>query len=212
MNVQLLKFDIKKIKNNDNILITGKSNIGKTSLVKKILHNFKDIQNGIIFSPSNFYNKKYEDMVSSTITIHNHFNEIFLQTLLDNQYKLKILSNENNCDNNTFLIFDYCFNDNDWLKSNCIYELFMNRRDLKIMSIFVEKCLWNIKPIFRDNIDYIFIFKNTDNETKQKIYDRFLHTNITFDSFNKVIHSMDNCLVIDLNINSDKNEHIFFWY
>ena len=75
-----------------------------------------------------------------------------------------------------------------------------------------------IPPSLRENIDYIFIFKETNNSTKRRIYDNYLGFIGTFEMFNEIIDRLNSnnfeCLVIDryrqtisIYVAKNANEH-----
>ena len=72
-----------------------------------------------------------------------------------------------------------------------------------------------LPPVLRNNIDYIFIFRNNILKEKQKIYDHYAGMFPTFEAFNQVMNQTTEnfeCLVIDNKIQSNKLEDQVFWY
>ena len=72
-----------------------------------------------------------------------------------------------------------------------------------------------LPPVLRNNIDYIFIFRNNILKEKQKIYDNYAGMFPSFEAFNQVMNQTTEnfeCLVIDNKIQSNKLEDQVFWY
>ena len=72
-----------------------------------------------------------------------------------------------------------------------------------------------IHPQLRDNIEYVFIFRENIISNRKRIYDHYAGMFKTFDMFCSVMDQCTEnfeCLVIDNNIQSNRIEDQIYWY
>ena len=72
-----------------------------------------------------------------------------------------------------------------------------------------------LPPVLRNNLDYVFIFRNNIVKERQKIYDNYAGMFTNFEVFNQVMNQCTEnyeCLVIDCKTQSNKIEDQVFWY
>ena len=61
MSLRLKKFDMKRLKYDNVVILLGKRNTGKSFLTRDILHKHKDIPLGTIISPTENANQFFRD-------------------------------------------------------------------------------------------------------------------------------------------------------
>lgn len=190
--INLLKFNIENINSTNSCSVIGSKNSGKTVLLKDIM-SYQNIKSGLAISEIESLNFKYPTQKYSDELIDN---------LIYNQ-KHNILEKLPN--SNMFLIFDN-INLNKKMQ-----DLFFNNRHYKIMLLIESQV--PLKPLFRANIDFSFIFKSEPDQYKI-LYEKYFSCFKTFEIFEKVFNKLESheCLVIDNTTNSNKIQDQVFWY
>jgi len=227
MNLQLSKFDMKKIsfKPNENkgpvVVLIGRRDTGKSFLVKDLLYYHQDIPIGTVISGTEEGNGFYGKLVPK-LFIHNEYNSAIIENILKRQKQvLKQVKKEidtykkSNIDPRTFTILDDCLFDNSWSKDKLMKLLFMNGRHWKIMLVITMQYPLGIPPILRTNIDYVFILREPYIANRKRIYENFAGMFPTFESFCQVMDQCTEnyeCLVINNNSKSNKLNDQVFWY
>lgn len=227
MNLQLSKFDMKKIsfRPNENkgpvVVLIGRRDTGKSFLVKDLLYYHQDIPIGTVISGTEEGNGFYGKLVPK-LFIHNEYNSAIIENILKRQKQvLKQVKKEidtykkSNIDPRTFTILDDCLFDNSWSKDKLMKLLFMNGRHWKIMLVITMQYPLGIPPILRTNIDYVFILREPYIANRKRIYENFAGMFPTFESFCQVMDQCTEnyeCLVINNNSKSNKLNDQVFWY
>jgi len=120
-----------------------------------------------------------------------------------------------NIDTRAFLLLDDCLYDNSWTKDVHIKEFFLNGRHKDIMFMITMQYVMGIPPLFRTNIDYVFILREPYVQNRRKIYDNFAGMFPTFEAFCQVMDQCTEnyeCLVLHCNSKSNKLEDQIFYY
>lgn len=107
----------------------------------------------------------------------------------------------NNQDNKLkYLILDDFTNPNNKLMDDNLMNSIINNRHYKVINIITFNCSDNIYPYLINNFNYIFIFKDNIENTKNKLWKLFGSMFETFTEFSKYIDlytSNFNTMVID---------------
>lgn len=203
--MELKKFDMRKIKNDEILLTIGRRNCGKSFLVKDFLYFNKDISSGIVITPKkNFYEK-----IMPSNLIYNDYDKNIIENLIKKQ-KEKQLINKNKIDDTEFLILDNCLYD---FKNDEIKELILSCKYLKIKFMLTIQISSSLSSNLRSNIDYVIILK--ENINRKMLYEHYLKTFTTLDIFNELMDKYTEnygCLVINCKTESKKLEDKIFWY
>ena len=215
MELNLQKFDLKRITQDSVVVLIGKRNTGKSFLCKDILYHHQNIPVGQVISGTESANEFYSEIVPN-IFIHGEYKTQIIQNLLKRQ---KIIINklkENpNMDPRSFLILDDCLYDTSWTKDVNMRYLFMNGRHYKILFILTMQFALGIPPSFRTNIDYIFILRENYQSNRKRLYEHYAGMFPTFEMFCQVMDQCTEnfeCLVINNNSKSNKLQDQVFWY
>ncbi len=201
-NFQIKKFNILKI--GDNVaLIIGKRGVGKTMLIKDILHYYPNI--GAIIAPME---KTYNEIISDD-KIHEEYNPEIIQNVMKDQ-------RENEVKESQVIVMDDSIHSIAWRKDLTFRALISNSKFYKIPFIFSMQYPMNIPPNMRTNLGFIFIFKESFEPNKRKLYQYFAGMFPTYINFCTVLDQCIDeygCLVIDTTvINSDRIEDQIYWY
>jgi hypothetical protein len=221
MKLELNKFDPSKIASDSVVVFIGKRNTGKSYCMKDILHHNRDIPVGVVISPTERANGFFEKFIPKML-LYDECEEATIKKFLDRQInltterkkELKRLGNSQ-IDSRAFFILDDCLYDKKWINNINIRSMFMNGRHYKIFFLITMQHALGLPPVLRNNIDYIFIFRNNILKEKQKIYDNYAGMFPSFEVFNQVMNQTTEnfeCLVIDNKIQSNKLQEQVFWY
>lgn len=192
-DLKISLFDMKKMKDNANVLILGMRASGKSTLVRNILYHKQDCNIGGIFSKTEKLCKFYSDFCPAD-TIYHDFNKYII---MDKMNKM----------NNIINIMDDCLSSKgDWMKNQIIKDMMDKKHNF--LNIFTFQYPLSFSKEFRENIDYVFIMNEQfiSNVKRLKSYAPFI---TEFDDFNKILRrimSIDNfnVMVIDNTINKYK--------
>ena len=227
MNLELKKFDMKKVKFNPNenngpvVVFIGRRDTGKSFLVRDLLYYHQDIPIGTVIAGTEAGNGFYGHHVPK-LFIHDEYNTAIIENVLKRQrIVMKQIKKENeaygrsNIDGRAFVILDDCLWDNTWSKDKMMRLLFMNGRHWKIMTVITMQYPLGVPPNLRTNIDYTFILREPYINNRKRIYENYAGMFPTFESFCQVMDQCTEnyeCLVIANNARSNKLEDQIFWY
>jgi len=216
MNLQLKKFHMSQIRDDEVIVMIGKRNTGKSFLTKDLLYYKQDIPVGTVISPTENANRFYSSIVPP-LFIHDEYTPPIITNFMKRQKKLKkrIRNGEEDIDNRAFLIFDDCLYDTDWKKDKHIREVFMNGRHWGIMFVLMMQWMLGIPPNLRCNVDWVFILRENIMNNRKRLYEHYAGMFPTFEMFCSTMDQCTNnyeCLVIHNSSRSNKLEEQVFWY
>jgi len=221
MKLELKKFDPSRINADSVVVFIGKRNTGKSYCMKDILNHHRDIPVGIVVSPTERANGYFEKFIPKML-IYDECEDAVIKKFLDRQINISTQrkkelkrSGSSQIDARAFLILDDCLYDKRWINNINIRSIFMNGRHYKIFFLITMQHALGLPPVLRNNIDYIFLFRNNIIREKQKIYDHYAGMFPSFEVFNQVMNQTTEnfeCLVIDNKIQSNKLEDQVFWY
>lgn len=221
MKLELKKFDPSKIASDSVVVFIGKRNTGKSYCMKDVLNYHRDIPVGVVISPTERANGYFEKFIPKML-IYDECEEQTIKKFLDRQINITTerkkelkKAGSSRIDPRAFLILDDCLYDKRWINNINIRSIFMNGRHYKIFFLITMQYALGLPPVLRNNIDYIFIFRNNIIKEKQKIYDCYAGMFPTFEAFNQVMNQTTEnyeCMVIDNKIQSNKIEDQVFWY
>ena len=215
MNLNLRKFDMRSIPDDNVIVMIGKRNTGKSFLVKDLLYYKRDMPMGMVISGTEGANDFYSKMVPSCF-ICDEFKPSIVENVLERQKKqIMKIKQGHQVDPRFFFIMDDCMYDSKWTHDKGIRGLFMNGRHWKIMYIITMQYPLGIPPNLRTNIDYIFILRENILRNRRRIWEQFAGMFPTFDVFCTVMDQCTEnyeCLVINNNAKSNKLQDQIFWY
>ena len=116
----------------------------------------------------------------------------------------------------TFVVLDGCLPDNSWLKSESVQYLFQHARSDRVLCIVTMPYAMSISPIWRSNVDFVFILPESAVVANQKrIFDSYGGMFPSFDLFSQVLKQCthnDECLVIDNTARGSNLEDMVQWY
>lgn len=221
MKLELRKFDPSRIQSDSCVSLIGKRNTGKSFCLKDILSYHRDIPVGVVVSPTEAANGYFQHFIPNMLLFDEPSPEIIKKFLdrqksISTEYKRELKKFGNSqIDARAFLILDDCLYDKRWINNIDIRSIFMNGRHYKIFFFITMQHAMGLPPVLRNNIDYIFIFRNNIRKEREKIYQHYAGMFPTFEAFEQVMmQTTENyeCLVIDNKTQSNKLEDQVFWY
>ena len=218
-NLNMKKFDMNMIKDDETVVLIGGRNTGKSFLVRDLLYHHKHIPVGTCISPTEEANKCFSDIIPP-IFIHPEYTPEIISRVLDRQKELvKKIENSgiemNEINPQGFLLMDDCLYDKAWVKDKSIREIFMNGRHWKLLFILTMQYPLGITPNLRSNIDWVFILRNNKIQDRKRLFDHYAGMFPTFEIFCETLNQCTEnyeCLVIHMNSKSNKLEDQVFWY
>jgi len=216
INLQLRKFNMKKIEDDSVVVLIGKRNTGKSFLTKDLLYYHQNIPVGTVVSATEMANGFYSTIVPK-LFIHEEYSPQLVANVMLRQKKVMkhIKGGNDDIDPRAFLIFDDCLYDKTWTKDKNVRSVFMNGRHYKMMFIITMQYALGIPPNLRTNIDYIFILRENIVKNRRTLYEHYAGMFPTFDMFCSTMDQCTEnyeCLVIDNTTKSNKIEDQVFWY
>jgi len=239
--LHLKKFDMTRLKfekyhgysskSPDNILIIGRRNVGKTFLIRDIMHHNQDIACGVAVSGTECYKKKYQAFLPKVL-IHAEYTPSIIENVLKRQKHvfeeikrqslIQVVGEPTvEIDRRAFVILDACMYDSQWTKCKLMRLLYMNNRSFSTMVIYSMQYPLGIPPALRGNVDFVFVFKDDIVSNRRRIFDNYVEPYFTdsfgFDGFCSVMDALctsdHGCLVIDNNPRPQFNiSDNMFWY
>lgn len=203
------KFDITKIQSDSTIFIIGRRATGRTTLVCDILYYKQDIPYGIVISPTEDNDYAYKNRASAPIVFGEYRPEITA-----NIVKRQKMMGTSAVDSRAFLIMDNCLYDASWKTDTSMQQIFMNNRTLRLLHIMTVSYGYGLSPAIRQNIDYVFIFRENVIRNLKYAYEHYANIFPSFESFTAAINALGQyeCLVINISNTSNKLEDKVFWY
>ncbi len=216
MNLELRKFDIKNIRDDQVVVLIGKRDTGKSFLCRDILYNQSTIPVGQVISGTEGANQFYTKIIPK-LFIHEEFKTDIVQNILKRQKIMmdKINKGDKSIDPRAFLILDDCLYDNTWSKDKWMRSVFMNGRHYKLLFLLTMQYALGIPPNLRTNIDYVFILRENYVSNRKRLYEHYAGMFPNFEMFCQVMDQCTEnyeCLVINNNAKSNKLEDQVFWY
>jgi hypothetical protein len=217
VKLQLNRFDMSKIKDDQVVMFIGKRNTGKSFLVRDLLWHKQHLPVGTVISPTESANCFFGKMVPP-VFIHDDFDPALLENVWTRQKNImeRVNAGQTHIDPRAFLIMDDCLADSKaWINDRTIRNVFMNGRHRKLFFILTSQYALGIPPTLRNNIDYTFILREPSQRSRKILYENYASMFPTFGSFNQVMDACTSnyeCLVIDNTTQSNDIEDMVFWY
>jgi hypothetical protein len=224
LNVNLRKFDMKKIPQDAVAVFIGRRRTGKSTLVRDLLFHHQDMPLGTVISGTEESNSFYGKMIPP-LFIHGEFSPAILANFCKRQKLImaKIMGEKaqfgenfkSRFDPRSFMILDDCMYDDSWTHDKNIRYLFMNGRWLKVFFLITMQYPLGIQPALRTNVDYVFILREPYASNRKRIFENYGSAFPSLEFFCQVMDQCTQnyeCLVIDNTSQSNKLEDCIFWY
>ncbi len=217
-NFTIQKFDMNRITGNPVVVFIGKRNTGKSFCVRDLLYHKRDIPIARVISGTDHANPFYSKF-TPPIFVSSEFSDDtvskFVKRQQDISAKQKQLGFENIDNRGLLILDDLMFDKGAWVNSRNIANVFCNGRHYGINFIITLQFCLGIPPTLRNNVDYIFIFREARMVERKKLYEHWATIIPTFEMFCELMDSCTNdygCLVIDNASRSSRLEDNVFYY
>jgi ABC-type dipeptide/oligopeptide/nickel transport system ATPase component len=220
MKLELKKFDLRTMKDDAVVVLIGKRGSGKSEMTKAIMYEHQKLPIGVVISQTERANHFFEPFVPKML-IYDEYDPSIIAKFLDRQVKITDQYNaekrqygRTDLDPRGFLVLDDCLYDKTWPNDKNIRCLFMNGRHFKVFFIITMQYPLGIPPHLRCNVDYVFIFRETQLKQRERIYQQWAGMFPSFDVFNQVMDQCTEnyeCLVINNKVQSNKLEDQVYW-
>jgi thymidylate kinase len=195
------------------ILIIGKRNSGKTTVVASLANVLRNIPYGVCCSCTEDANAFWAGHIPE-VFIHGEYTEEISKNLIEMQRREAKRVGQDNV-SPCFAIYDDIMYDNSFVRQKTTRELFMNGRHFKISLLLTAQYCMDLPPGLRTNIDYVFILKDPIKRNRQRLYENFAGIFPTLESFcdclDKTTENYE-CMVVDNTTNSNKLTDSIFYF
>jgi hypothetical protein len=195
------------------VVFIGKRNTGKSYLIKDLLYHKRSFPIGIVVSATEGANNFYSKIIPSMF-IHSKFSNELVGNVLKRQQLIK--KNTSQEDKRTFFIMDDMMSvANQWVKSENVANMFCNGRHYGCLFILSLQYVMGVPPVFRNNVDFVFILKENIYKSKKKLHEHWAGIFPDYKMFEAVLEECTQnyeCIVIKNNSLSNKIEDCVFWY
>ena len=213
--LQIKKFRIDEMDLNSKCLIIGKPATGKSTIVKDIMYRHRNkFPCGIVLSGTEESSKDFSGMVPD-LFMYGSYNQEVINKIVARQKRLTRKYGEGRQQNNAFIVIDDCMDDPRWIRNKVIRGIFKNGRHWDLFFLLAIQYCLGINPAMRTCIDYVFILREPNIESRRKIWKNYAGIFPTFNMFCEVLDNLTNdynCMVIKNRVNSNRIEDSVFWY
>ena len=207
---ELQKFDFDEIKDYSTILNIGRRRSGKSVNQRELLYYLykkRKIKFFLLISPTSFINDDYK-----FIPEEYRF-EKFSEKLLNNLFKrqeLLIKKYGRRKEFATVLVLDDCIDLSNKRQANLLSYIFVRGRHLLLWCICSFQYIKSVelKPSTRQQLDYIFVFKQSNKDTIKLIDDEWLGG----EGYKYVNEVPSRPLFRTLVIDNTEDEDNLYWY
>jgi hypothetical protein len=216
ISVRLKKFALDMMDDTSMVLIIGKRASGRTTLIRDILHNFRDIPVGTVVNRSEQLEPRYGDIIPEPF-IHYNLATKGISDVVRRQHEIINKEKTDNdyidVDTRGFLVMDNSITEANWQDS--MKEVFVNGKKLRLLRIISESYIIAFKKENQDLVDWVFMFGEGNSTFKKRLYDRvggMFPNQAVFDEVLTDATKDYGCLVIDNRQTSPSGEYRAFWY
>jgi hypothetical protein len=210
--VNIRKLDIKKVNLlNRNIILAGKRGTGKSILEKDLLYkqyvHFHQPKRALFASPTADSTDEFKKIVNNEC-VTDKFDPAQLRELIDLQKRDSSVFN-------ALVLLDDCMYDKKSAKSVEFRDLIMNGRHYNIGLWNEMQYIMDMSPDIRSNVDYVFAFRDSSRNTREKLWKYFFGIFPTYEEFSEVFDACTQnygCMVIDNTKPANGIEDCVFWY
>lgn len=218
IRVKLKRFKFDMMDQTSTVAMIAKRGSGKSFLIRDMLFNFKHIPIGTVICRTEALNRFYRDYVPESF-IHHEYRDDILEKVLKRQRliidKVSADTQYKDVDPHAFLLFDDMMFETGWQKSERMRDVMFNGRHSKLLTILSLQYTMGLNVSYRNNLDWIFIFKEPIQANKKRLYDNYCGMFPNQHIFDAVLDAVTHdygCLVVHNGAHSTKLVDQVFWY
>lgn len=189
------------------IMINGKRNSGKSTLLAEILYQHRYFRKFVIMSGSErTVNGFYTELSVPKIFIKRGFDPVYLDRL----WKLQCVNPKSCC----LILDDLSFNNDMW-KNETLNTIINAGRHAKLGLIFASQYIMHIPLELRQQVDWVFTMGDNSRPAQDRMYDAFFSYVETKKIFKQIfMHFTDNhgVLVSDNASMSHDLKNCMYWF
>lgn len=194
------------------IVMIGKPGTGKSTLIKSILYNKRNIIPAIMVqSGTENENKNFEKCVP-TCMIEHTYNEDKIQNFISRQ---KIAKRQGLPNPWSILLLDDCVDDKKIFNKKMQQSLFKLGRHWKMLYICSLQYAIDMPPAIRASTDGVFILREPNLNVRRSIWTNYAGIIPTFEMFCDIMDQLTEdftAVYINNSSKSNKIEDCVFWY
>jgi hypothetical protein len=207
--LELRKFDMSSetVADDARVLIIGRRQTGKTSLIRDIAFHHRAIPSVAVVSPT--IGEPLWDFVPPPC-LHAGYSPALVQDLLvaDRRRRLAV------GDTRSFLVFGDCMYDHAWVDDDNVRSMFADPSKLIVVAMSYPL---GLPRAVRAGVDYVFMFRDNMPASRKRLFDAWaVDVFPSFDVFSQVMDRCaitdHECLVIDVSGRFDRFQDNVFWY
>lgn len=198
-------------------LIIGKRAVGKTTLAKNLAEQLiQEETKVLVFAPVGSHNQSdYALIFGANSHIHEKYDYELIKDHMNEKGRLRgVAAGEGLTLEESIILIDDLYTAKMRQTGDNFSCILMNGRNLKIHLVMTQQTL-DLTPMMRTNIDYVFIFKENNENNKRKLYNCYAGMFPNYTLFTKVLDEVTKnygCMVIDNTSRSDQLTDQVFWY
>lgn len=210
--VDIHEFPLNDMKPNSKLVIIGKPGSGKSTLIRDIIKAYRymfpvaAVMSGTEEN-NHFYSQMFHDLY-----VESGYSEDLLERF---ERRQKMAMRMNPEGSKAMLIIDDCSDDPKFFNRPLMQRYYKNGRHWEMMFILALQYCKDIGASIRDATDYIFIFRNPNEETRKKIYMNYAGAVGSYKDFCDLMDQLVEdyqCLVIDNRNQSNNISESVFYY
>jgi energy-coupling factor transporter ATP-binding protein EcfA2 len=215
-NLKIRKFDPAQIKPYRMIIFVGKKGSGKSTLMKDIFYHLRHRYDMVVaLAGTQPAADMFREFIPEAL-VYDKIDISVAEKLV--QYSRIMVAKKN--PRNVLLLMDDCLGytgtkDKNPLEHAVFREIAFNQRHLNLtFAVSLQYCM-SIKPNLRTQIDYAFVFQDTNRNNRHKLWEYFFGMFEDLDSFTKTLQKCTNnygCLVLDNVKNTGNFEDNLYYY
>lgn len=183
-------FDINKIDLSKTVAMIAARCSGKSVAIKDILYNLKnDPAMSLVFSATDKYTKFYGSIINENF-IYEDYNDELIKRVFERQEKVlaknRLLAKQGKSKykEGVIVILDDLMSDAGKLfKTKSVKEIVYNGRHLKLLFVIATQYAILLPRDIRSNLDFVFLFKESNMGNRRRLYDNFAGMFKTFQDF-----------------------------
>lgn len=213
---KLRKFEMKSMQADKTVLLLGKRNTGKSTLLEDILYYLKDAFDiGFGMTLTQDTARSFRKYMPDTLIYNNGVDQDRLTEIVNMLRKISETDETGENKITVYGVLDDIASQKGVFNSETMRDIFMNGRHYHMFFVVLMQYVMDMGPSIRSQIDYLFVLRNTSVEDRKKIWKNFFGMFSSFEEFCEVFDACTDeydCIVLDNTVRSNRVEDVVFWY
>jgi len=212
--IVLQRFKRSMIKPGSVVLVLGKKNTGKTTVLSDLCHQFRGSPEVTYFSKTSRTNPAFRDIIPP-LFCHDSWDRTQVSKLIDRQVERnERRAKQGRSPVNHVVIIDDFACDPECMKDPNLEQMIMNGRHLGFTIFIALQDALKVSPAIRNNSDWIFTLKESNPNARKRLRDHFFsfESRKEFDMIFDQVTDERGCLVFNQTSTSTKRQNQYFWW